>query len=132
MRQRPPGPAARLRAGGEGVRLRRMADSQPLDIRPAGQGCLLRVRAKPNAAASRIIGGYGGALKLSVKEAPERGRANEAVCRLLASLLGLPAGFVTLVSGGGSQDKTVRIDGIGPDECRRHLQDVLDHDAAGP
>ena len=45
-------------------------------------------------------------LKLRVRAAPEDGAANEAVRRLLARTLGLPASAVSLRSGATSRIKT--------------------------
>ena len=52
---------------------------------------------------------------------PERGRANEAVLRLLAETLELPRDGLKLLSGQGSRDKVVELMGIGPDEAQRRL-----------
>jgi uncharacterized protein YggU (UPF0235/DUF167 family) len=52
---------------------------------------------------------------------PERGKANEAVCRLLAARLGLPASAVTVVRGATSRDKLLQVDGLTEDEVRRRL-----------
>jgi hypothetical protein len=80
---------------------------------------------KPRARTEEVLGIYGDALKLSVKEAPERGKANEAVCRLLARTLRLPGSAVSIAAGEGSQDKTVRVDGLGADECRARIDAIL-------
>jgi uncharacterized protein YggU (UPF0235/DUF167 family) len=56
-----------------------------------------------------------------VAEAPERGRANEAVLRLLAEALTLPRAAVTLVSGHGGREKIVELTGIGPTLIERRL-----------
>ncbi|BAE81531.1 conserved hypothetical protein [Chlamydia felis Fe/C-56] len=44
-------------------------------------------------------------LKIRVTEAPEKGRANEAVIALLAKTLSLPKRDVTLISGDSSRKK---------------------------
>ena len=44
--------------------------------------------------------------------APEDGKANAAVLRLLADTLAVPVSSVTIVSGHASRDKTVLLDGI--------------------
>ena len=46
--------------------------------------------------------------------APEQGRANEAVLRLLADALAVPRNAVVLVSGHGGRDKIVELTGLGP------------------
>jgi uncharacterized protein YggU (UPF0235/DUF167 family) len=52
---------------------------------------------------------------------PEGGRANAAVCRLLAEALALPRGAVSIVSGHGSRDKLVDVAGIGPEDIELRL-----------
>jgi uncharacterized protein (TIGR00251 family) len=51
-------------------------------------------------------------LKVRMTAAPEKGKANKAVIRLLAKKLGLPASAISLVSGNTSKQKLVEIDGI--------------------
>lgn len=72
----------------------------------------LRLRVSPGSPRNAISGWYGDALKLSVRAAPERGRANEAVATLLAQALALPRGAVTVVAGQAARDKTVEIAGL--------------------
>jgi len=79
-------------------------------VRPSGAGCSLRLRVKPAARRARLVGPHGGALKLEVTAAPEKGRANRAVERLLADRLGLDVAAVRIVAGESSQDKAVAID----------------------
>jgi uncharacterized protein YggU (UPF0235/DUF167 family) len=67
------------------------------------------------------VGRHGDAWKVRVTEAPERGRANEAVLRLLADTLALPRTAVTLVSGYGGRDKVVELTGVGPALIERRL-----------
>jgi uncharacterized protein len=106
----------------------RQADGEKagaLSIRPSGDALLLRLRVKPGARADAILGVYGDALKLSVKEAPERGKANEAVRRLLADRLGLPLAAVSITSGETSQEKTARVEGLSAAACRALLDAAL-------
>lgn len=95
-------------------------------LRDCDGGCLLRLRVKPKALRDCVVGIHGDALKIAVKAPPERGKANEAVCAFLATLLGLAGAGVSLSAGDSSQDKTVRIAGIDAAECRRRLSAILD------
>ena len=61
------------------------------------------------------------ALKVSVSAPPEDGRANDAICGILASALGIRARRVRVVSGPASRDKTLRIDGLTAAEAGRRL-----------
>ncbi len=96
-------------------------EAREISIRECDGGSLLRLRVKPKAQADAVIGAHGGALKLSVRAAPERGKANEAVCALVSRILGVAGDRVTIYYGEGSQDKTVRVEGLDPLECRRRL-----------
>lgn len=82
---------------------------EDLQLTPFPGGTRLRLRVKAGARTSAIVGVHGGALKLSVQAAPERGRANRAVVKLLAETLGLPSSSVTIASGKTSQDKVAEI-----------------------
>ncbi len=86
-----------------------------------GASTRLRLRVSPCAGRSHIVGRHGEAWRVRVAAAPERGRANDAVVRLLAETLGLPRGAVTLVSGHGARDKVVELEGIAEDELERRL-----------
>jgi uncharacterized protein len=86
-----------------------------------GVSTRLRLRVSPGAATSRIVGRHGDAWKVRVAAAPDGGRANDAVCHLLAETLGLPAAGVTLVSGHAARDKIVELAGIPRDETERRL-----------
>ena len=66
----------------------------------------------PLAARDEISGWVGRALKVRVVAAPEKGRANQAVAKLLADALGVPAAAVRIVSGAASSRKIVEIDGL--------------------
>jgi len=81
----------------------------------------LRLRVSPGAGRSEIIGRHGDGWKVRVASPPQRGRANEALLRLLAERLRLPAAGVSLVSGHGSRDKVVELRGLGAEEAARRL-----------
>jgi len=81
----------------------------------------LRLRVSPGAQRAAVVGRHGDAWKVRVAEAPERGRANEAVLRLLAEALALPRTALTLVSGHGTREKIVELTGIGPGLIERRL-----------
>ena len=95
--------------------------SEDLEITEAAGFCRLRVRVKPGARNDVLLGWHGGALKIAVSAPPERGKANEAVIRLLAGHLGLPRDRVSIVSGAASRDKTVRVEGLTASGIRARL-----------
>lgn len=91
-----------------------------LDFTGDGGGSRLRVRVSAGASRSRILGIHGGALKLSVKAPPERGKANREVRVLVAEALGLAPSDVGIVSGETSPDKVVSLP-LAPAEAARRF-----------
>jgi uncharacterized protein len=81
----------------------------------------LKLRVSPGAGRAAVVGRHGDAWKVRVTEAPERGRANDAVLRLLAETLAVPRAAVTLVSGHGGREKIVELTGVGPALIERRL-----------
>ena len=82
---------------------------------------LLPLRVVAGARRSEVVGRLGEAWKLRVKAAPERGRANEEVIRLLARTLGVRESAVRIVRGHGGPDKLVEVDGLSLEASERRL-----------
>jgi uncharacterized protein len=82
----------------------------------------LRLRVSPGAARTELAGRHGDAWKVRVSAAPERGRANDAVVRLLAERLGVPSASVSVVSGHSARDKVVELRGLGQEEAECRLE----------
>ncbi len=87
----------------------------------AGRSTRLRLRVSPGARSNAIVGKHGDGWKVRVTAAPEGGKANDAVVRLLAERLELPGKSVTLIAGPSSRDKIVELSGIDPAEAERRL-----------
>jgi uncharacterized protein (TIGR00251 family) len=92
-------------------------------IEPTGhpEGAIVRVRAQPGARREGFLGEHAGALKIAVAAAPEQGKANEAVARVLADLAGCKRSQVALLKGASSRDKTFLLSGVDPDALRARL-----------
>jgi uncharacterized protein (TIGR00251 family) len=87
----------------------------------AASSTRLRLRVSPGARSNAIVGRHGEGWKVRVTAAPEDGKANDAVLRLLADRLDLPGTSLTLVSGPSSRDKIVELSGIDTAEAERRL-----------
>jgi uncharacterized protein (TIGR00251 family) len=72
----------------------------------------LRVRVTPRARKDEIAGERAGALLVRVTAPPEGGRANAAVCRVIARALRVAPSRVAVVRGGGSREKLLRVEGL--------------------
>lgn len=90
-------------------------------VRQTPGGVEVRVKVVPGASQNRIAGPLGDALKIQVSAAPEGGKANAAVARLLAARLHVPVGNVTLIRGATQARKTFLISGISLDQAHRLL-----------
>jgi hypothetical protein len=82
------------------------------------EGLLVEVRLTPRAAMDRIDGvetlsDGAPVLKARVRVVPEKGKANEAVLRLLARTAGVPTSRARLLSGDTSRRKTILLEGDG-------------------
>ena len=71
--------------------------------------CRIAVKAVPGSKRDQIVGRLGDRLKIKVAAPPEDGRANEAICRLLAKELGVGARDVAVISGFSHPEKIVRV-----------------------
>ena len=81
----------------------------PIQITDHPEGCILSVRAQPNARRNAIVGEQAGALKIVVTAPPDKGRANEAILEILAETLGVKRSHLELISGMTSKQKKVLI-----------------------
>ena len=70
---------------------------------------LLQVRVKPRSKQDEVLRLEGTVLRVSVRAAPEQGKANAAVCKTIARWLGVPKSNVAIVSGEASRDKRVAV-----------------------
>ena len=72
----------------------------------------ISVRVQPRARSDALAGLREGVLIVRVMAPPLDGHANDAVCRLLARVLGVRASGVTILRGERARDKVVAIEGL--------------------
>ncbi|QQS07904.1 MAG: DUF167 domain-containing protein [Phycisphaerales bacterium] len=93
--------------------------TQP-DPNDAG-ACLVRVKVVPGSKATVIVGRLGDRLKVKVAAPPEGGRANGAVCELIAKAVGVRSASVEVVHGATSPEKVLRVRGVIAAEAESRL-----------
>lgn len=85
----------------------------------------LQIRATPRASRNRIELDLAGRIKVFVTSPPEDGRANQAICELVAKFLGVPKSSVEIASGHTSREKSLRLGSISAEEAWQLIQDKL-------
>jgi len=81
----------------------------------------ITVRATPRSGRDSIEAGTGGVFLVRVTAPPDEGRANAAVCKVLAEALGVPKSAVTVVRGHRARVKTLEITGMTDGEAAQRL-----------
>lgn len=89
-------------------------------------GCTVSVRVHPGAKKDAVTGVHAGAIKIALNAPPIDGRANDALIAFLAERLRLPRSRISLVSGGSSRSKLLRIEGKSAAEVQAALRPTID------
>ena len=84
-------------------------------IREVEDGIVVFVKVQPNASRNRVVGEHADQIKIAVTVAPEKGKANKAVIKVLSKLLGVKSSDIEIFSGETSRDKKVFIRNIIPE-----------------
>ncbi len=85
-------------------------------------GVLIQIKAVPGASRTRIVGWLGDHLKIAVAALPEAGKANRAICQLLADALGTHPREIELTAGAGSPRKRLLVKGLSVSQVRERLE----------
>jgi uncharacterized protein (TIGR00251 family) len=99
-----------------------------LTLEQSAHGVILPVSAHAGARRNAILGIRGGALRVAVTAAPEKGKANQAIVALLSKTLGVPKSAIEIASGDTSRQKRLLIHGLGVDDVREALKSALTSD----
>ncbi len=81
----------------------------------------IAIRVIPRAGRDEIAGERDGAVLVRVTAPPESGRANAAVCRLIARRLGVATGAVEVTAGLSARSKLIRVAGVDAAAARAAL-----------
>ena len=81
----------------------------------------ISVRLRPGGKGDALLGVEDGVLRARVSAPPVDGRANRALCQLIATRVGLPPSRVNVIRGPKSRDKLVAVAGVPQDELMRRL-----------
>ena len=90
-------------------------------ITPAAGGVHVQVKAVPGASRSRIVGWLGDHLKIAVAAPPEGGKANKAICQVLAEALGIRHQDVQVTAGASNPRKRILVTGMSVEQVRQRL-----------
>ena len=97
-----------------------------IELNPLENGIGLNVRVHPGARRNAITGIHGGALKVSVTQAAEKGKANKAVIRVLCEQLKLRPTQIELHTGLASQQKRFIVREISSAELQQKIAASLE------
>ncbi|HED54556.1 MAG TPA: YggU family protein [Phycisphaerales bacterium] len=90
-------------------------------IEPTDGGVLIRIKAVPGAKREQIAGRLGDRLKVKVSAPPEAGKANKAICAIIAKQLAVKSAAVEVIKGMSNPEKTIRVLGISAEVARDRL-----------
>ncbi len=103
------------------LRLEQSADRDDDDAGGAGGAVLIYVKAVPGASRDVIAGVLGDRLKVRISAPPEKGKANAAICRVIAKALGVRPNTVSIHAGRRNPEKVVRVEGLSIEQVRAAL-----------
>jgi uncharacterized protein (TIGR00251 family) len=89
------------------------------------EGTILPVRAQPGARRSGVLGEHDRALRVAVTAAADKGKANQAIAKLLSTSFGIPQSAVELISGGSSRQKRFLLCGVSSEQATATILQLL-------
>jgi uncharacterized protein (TIGR00251 family) len=72
----------------------------------------IAIRLQPRGRRDEVVGERDGRVVIRVTAPPVDGKANEALCRLIARAAGVAPSRVSVVRGHTSREKVVRVEGV--------------------
>lgn len=81
----------------------------------------IEVRLRPRGSGDELAGVRDGVLQAKVTAPPVDGKANKALCKLIAKRVGVAPSRVSVVRGEKSRDKVVRVEGVDAERLKAAL-----------
>ncbi len=94
-------------------------------IQSVPEGVIVSVRVIPRARRAELVGIREDALLIRLTAPPVEGAANVELVQLLSDAFAIPKRGVTIVSGGRSRTKRVRLEGLDGVTVRSRLEAIL-------
>ena len=102
-----------------------------IELQSTNDGIILHVHAQPGARKNGVTGIHAGRLKVAVTQAPDKGKANQALVKLLAELLDIKRSQIALVAGETSHHKKFLITGVPRTTLEKQLAATLSPPSQG-
>ena len=93
-----------------------------LELSQTPQGVILLVKAQPGARKNEVAGERNGRLLVKCTQAPEKGKANDAIIEILAKALDVRKSRISLVSGQTNSEKKFLIEDATIEEVRESIE----------
>ena len=97
-----------------------------IDLEPHERGVVLPVKAMAGSKREGLRGEQNGALKVSVVQVAEKGKANKSLVAVISKELGLRKSQVELLTGHTSSAKRFLIAGLSVDELAQRIKAVIE------
>ena len=92
--------------------------SAAVETRAQNDGIVFTVKVAAGASREGVAGEIGGVLKVNISAAREKGKANKALVRLLAKVLGVGRGDVQILRGETATVKTIFVSGVSDEKIQ--------------
>ena len=96
-----------------------------VSCQPTGAGAIVDVRVRAGGRRTGVTGEHDSCLRVEVTAPPEKGKANRAVIKVLATVFSTSAASIELVSGATNSRKRFLIRGQDEDLIRKRLSEAL-------
>jgi len=90
-------------------------------LKASSDGVLVSCRAMPRSSRNAVVGILGDALKIAVTAPPVEGKANSALCEVLADFFQVPKRTVSVKNGATGKNKILLVSGLAVSAAEQQL-----------